>query len=291
MNATTARPFLVIGAMKSGTTSLYHDLSRLEAVGTNPTKEPDLFTHERPDSQIQRDVRRFLTGNTGWLGDFSTSYTMAGLFPGVPERAHRILGDDVPIFYLVRNPIVRAISHHHHWLARGMTSSDVDKALKEDPAFLDVSSYGHQLQLWAQVFGSNKVRVIVFEEYIAHRAETIRLIAEALQVPAPSSPPGEEVHNSNAGERVARGIVSQIVSARAYRLIARQRIPASLRHVIGGYLLKDAGPRQYPSASTLHWFREALRPDVELLTNTMQWGNPAWDLDATVSRLLAERSK
>lgn len=71
-----------------------------------------------------------MAGTTGWLRDFSTTYAMGGPYAAVPERARRALGHSVPIVYLLRDPIQRAVSHHHHWVARGMAHPDVDEALR-----------------------------------------------------------------------------------------------------------------------------------------------------------------
>jgi hypothetical protein len=280
------RIFLVIGAAKAGTTTFYRDIGLVDGIGTHPTKEPNLLTEARPDNVILRDLNHFLSGGAGMLGDFSTTYAMAMTYPGVPERAHRLLGDDVPIFYLVRDPIQRIISHHHHYLARGKANPDIDRALREDPLFLDASLYGHQLGHWEEVFGSGRVNVIVFEDYIADRAGSVGEIATRLGLVPPRYPPGDEVYNAQAGGRVARGIVQRCLSSRFYSLWGRRLLPGPLRRGAGSYLLHDAGPRRFPTADTLKWLQEKFEPDVSLLSRQLGWEKAPWDLDATVKSLL-----
>jgi hypothetical protein len=290
MKSSEARMFLVIGAMKAGTTTLYHDLSKVEGITNHPTKEPNLFISGRSDDAVLRDVKRFLSGTSGWVGDFSTSYTMAARYPGVPARARRILGHEVEIIYLLRDPIRRAISHHHHWLARGMTHPDVDRALLEDQSFIDVSSYGHQLDLWASEFGLGRIHVLVFEDYVADRGKAVNSIARLLGLTAPNVSPDSTIYNADAGGQVARGLTGRIVSSRSYGLIARRLIPSSVRRSIGSAFLRDSGHRRVPSPSTLSSFATKLEPDLAFLCSQLGWDSPPWNLSNTCSALTKKES-
>lgn len=291
MIAGSERLFLVIGAMKSGTTTLYHDLALLDGMGSHPTKEPGLFADRRTDAAVGRDLVRFLAQTAGRVGDFSTNYTMARSYPGVPARAHRILGGDVSIVYLVRDPIRRAVAHHHHWLARGRTVSDVDRALREDPAFVDVSSYGTQLRLWEEEFGQSHVKVVVFEHYVRNRAAVVNDIAATLGLRALRMPVGDAVFNADAGGRVARGLAGRIVTSRPYQLLGRRLLPPPLRQRVAARMLRDAGARMYPSDTTLAWLRDRLEPDLRAFVSMLQWERPPWDLDETITELSGNRER
>ena len=50
------------------------------------------------------------------LGDVSTHYSMLQEYPEASSIALRLLGPDVRIIYVVREPIARALSHHQHMM-------------------------------------------------------------------------------------------------------------------------------------------------------------------------------
>ncbi len=116
--------FLIIGAQKAGTTTLYRDLLANPAIFLPIDKEPgnlcedDLLT----DTGRSAYARHFANASTDQLcGEATTSHTKRPDVLGVPARARRLLGDKLKVIYLVREPISRIISHHHHEL----TSSEV----------------------------------------------------------------------------------------------------------------------------------------------------------------------
>src|SRR5262245_60208451 len=104
--------FLVIGAMKSGTTTFYHDLAA----------HPDVFLAEKELGALSRDVATveyasyFKRAKPEQLcGDVSTTYSMCPDVSGVADRAKKNLSRNTKIIYLVREPVARAISHHYHY--------------------------------------------------------------------------------------------------------------------------------------------------------------------------------
>jgi hypothetical protein len=93
--------FLVIGAMKAGTTSLHRCLSNHPDVFMSAPKELDFF--EKNWSRGWEWYRsQFQAGDVAMLrGESSTNYAKYPRFGGVAGRIHRSL-PDVKLIYLLR---------------------------------------------------------------------------------------------------------------------------------------------------------------------------------------------
>lgn len=200
MKASEASPgarlpnFLVIGAMKSGTTSLYHYLRAHPEVYMPELKEVDFFTTE-------------LNWNKGWkwylkqfaaappsaraLGEASTSYTKYPRYSGVPERIAEHL-PEAKLIYVVRHPIDRMRSHYQHNVALGEERAPIDEALLQNPAYIDCSRYAMQLERYLSLFPRGRISIFPSEDLRSARAETVRKVLEFLEVD-----PGAEIPTLN----------------------------------------------------------------------------------------------
>ena len=145
--------FLVIGAMKAGTTSLWHYLRTHPQVFMPDVKEVML----RSSAQLGRGVAWYesqfqgATDGQTALGEASTSYTKFPVVRDVPARIASIL-PDVRLLYVLRNPIERMQSHYLYALSRGKERLPIERAFAEDPTYLDISRYGFQLEQYASYF-------------------------------------------------------------------------------------------------------------------------------------------
>jgi hypothetical protein len=279
------RAFLVIGAMKAGTTSLFNDLVKNPAIHL-PEKEPSYLTRYSVAEARAAYARLFHAARGDQLvGDASTGYSMIPRYTGVPERAAACFGSEVRILYLVRNPIHRALSHHYHALSYGEAHPDPSIALRNDPNFLAVSRYAIQLEPWLAVFPHDQIRVIVAEEYYAARRKTIAEICGFLSVACTAEMEGAW---DNRGEDRRVGRWNIVRRSRWYRRHLAPRIPGALRAGATKLFLRAGPPRPHPpSLDCLEELREALIPDTEVLTRLMGRAVPPWDLTDTVRRLNA----
>ena len=123
-----ARPnFIIIGAQKGGTTSLYDYLVQHPQVLSARRKELHFFDfgYERgqlwyrrhlPDkSQLRREQNR--VGASVITGEASPGYMV---FPQTPERIHRFV-PQVKLIVLLRNPVDRAYSQYQMNIAKETT--------------------------------------------------------------------------------------------------------------------------------------------------------------------------
>jgi Sulfotransferase domain len=119
----SARPpnFIIIGAMKSGTTSLFHYLQAHPQAHMSPLKEVEFFVEERNWRRGFDWYRAQFAGahpETIAIGEVSTTYTKYPEFKGVPERIAKHL-PDARLIYVLRDPIERIRSHYQHRVLSG----------------------------------------------------------------------------------------------------------------------------------------------------------------------------
>ena len=109
--------FLVIGAMKAGSTTLHTYLSR----------HPDLYLHERKEPGFFSREERYARGIEWYRALFadarpdqlcaesSTCYTRWPHFADVAPRIRQHV-PEVRFVYIMRDPVARAYSHYAHMM-------------------------------------------------------------------------------------------------------------------------------------------------------------------------------
>lgn len=279
--------FLLIGAMKAGTTSLYRELLRHPDVAFPSDKEPgDLARDEVLTARGRaRYERKFARLGATVIGDASTNYAKLPDIAGVAERARQLLGEDVRIAYSVREPIARALSHHRHLLVRGEAGPDINAELARHPEFVDYSRYHRQLEPWLEAFGSDAVRVLVFEDYVADRSAYLDDLFGHLGLsaqPVVDLPPVRM--NASAEAPPAKGLWQVLRRFPPYRRLIRPRLTLDARADLRKRLIGSPDAVATPAtARTVSDLAEALRADVDALSTHLGRPDPVWDLDEVVA--------
>jgi hypothetical protein len=170
--------FLVIGAMKAGTTSLYHYLRAHPQVFMPAIKELDFFVAEanwkRGLNWYQRQFTRAAPAAVA-VGEASTMYTSFPAKSGVAERiAAQLPG--VRLVYLVRDPIERIRSQYRHSVAVGTETAPFERAVLDNPIYVDLSRYATQVDQYLEFFPRSQLLVVASEELRHSRSETVRRI-------------------------------------------------------------------------------------------------------------------
>lgn len=176
VRATQLPNFIVIGAMKSGTTSLFHYLQSHPQVFMSPLKEVDFFAGELNWDRGLDWYRRQFTGagpETVSIGEASTSYSKYPQYTGVPDRIAATL-PDVRLIYVVRDPIERIRSHYQHRSLIGAEREPLEVAVLTDPRYVDCSRYAFQIQQYMRVFPREALAVVSSEALRNDRERTIR---------------------------------------------------------------------------------------------------------------------
>lgn len=223
--------FLIIGAMKAGTTTLYADLYDHPEIFLTSDKEPSgLRWCDTPEGMLKYEGLFKRAQDRRAIGEASTFYSKRPHSDGLAARARALLGPDVTIFYLVREPLNRMVSHYHHELGLRDESRPLNSALLDNPDYVNFSRYAWQLAPWQEAFGHDHVHVLKFEHYVADRRATLTRVCQLLRVdPAKLHFDESRAFNASAGKRVPIGPWRKINSSRWYRDHIRWRLPQSFR--------------------------------------------------------------
>lgn len=277
--------FLIIGAMKAGTTTLYRDmLASMPDIYLPADKEPEALT----DDAVLRPAGRgtyaalFARARPGQLcGEASTAYTKRPDYEAVAERARRVLGPEVRLIYLMRHPITRIESQMRHEMALGEQIGDPNVAVRQTPRFLAYSQYAYQLDPWLNRFGRNALLALSFEDYIADRVGTLEQVAAFLGVRfLAEGIRAERAYNETEAKPVVTARWEPIYSSDLYRRVLRPWLGAGTRERLRRLLLPKANvERVHFDASTRQFLVDQLLPDQGTLRQVLGAGAPHWDLE------------
>ncbi|MEM1115118.1 MAG: sulfotransferase [Bacteroidota bacterium] len=155
---------MVIGAMKSGTSSLFDLLTQHPAICASTAKEPEFFSEtqgHRVEVERYEDLFPFDPATHAVCLEASTGYTKYPEEVGVPDRI-AAYGLHPRFIYIVRDPVDRIVSQHN--FARMNDFAWGGETLGEGFA-LDVSRYHLQLSQFLEVFPDrSRYRVVDFED-------------------------------------------------------------------------------------------------------------------------------
>lgn len=179
--------FLIIGAQKAGTTSLYHYLGQHPQIYVSPIKEPNFFASEgeKPDPRkpsvndidTYRGLFRGVSGEKA-IGEASPWYLYS---PKAPERIKHYV-PDTKLIAILRDPTERAYSQFLHFVRDGREpTTDFARALQEEEvrvrdnqaasanrgglgAYLSRGFYHAQLKRYFDLFDRSQIRVYLSED-------------------------------------------------------------------------------------------------------------------------------
>ena len=202
----------IIGAMKSGTTSLHQYLATHPGAFMSEPKEPGYFVEEL---NLSRGLAWYLAlfreaNSASVIGESSTHYTKLPLYQGVPERI-MAFNPEARFVYLMRDPLQRIVSHYWHNVRNLFLEAerrDFATAVAKDPTYLAFSDYASQLEPYFRLFGRDRVYCIVYEEMVADPAGTTRALLQWLGLDGdiPAEVFAERWNARPASIRQARGL-------------------------------------------------------------------------------------
>jgi hypothetical protein len=209
--------YLIIGAQRSGTTSLYKYLAQHPSVGpaflgkgahffdTNYSGDLDLYRAHFPTGAYKWYLKR-RRGLELVTGEGSPYYLA---HPHAPYRIADAL-PDAKLIALLRDPVERAFSHYQHELARGFEHLSFEEAIeceperlagevekmRADPSYNSFSYqhhtyvtrglYAEQLRVWYSLFANEQILVLQSENLFADPDRTYRQVLGFLGLPPAS---------------------------------------------------------------------------------------------------------
>jgi hypothetical protein len=196
--------FLIVGAAKAGTTSLYEYLRQHPDVFMSPLKEPGYYWPEAPtpeDAPIRtaEEYARLFDGVTTEraIGEATTRYLQS------PTAAERIKRDipDARIIVSLRNPAGRAWSSYLGRLRGGRERRPAEEAMQPGTYYFETSLYYESLSRFFRRF--EHIKVVLFDDLRADTKGVMRELYEFLGVDPAFEPDVSVRHNTAAVPRSA----------------------------------------------------------------------------------------
>ncbi|MGV6813877.1 MAG: sulfotransferase family protein [Phycisphaerales bacterium] len=281
--------FLILGAMKCGTTSLAESLVQQTNVVFPCGKEPRVLNREPVEYEdaIDSYIQSMNSADPSKLvGDASPQSTFRDDLTA--QRAMDIYGAKLRMVYIVRDPVARAVSHFKHaWQGGWKMASTADEAFEVEPMLRQVSCYHDRLARWNTVFAPENMLVIRFESMIQEQSLWIQRVCEHIGAEINSEDATLE-HSNQAGEQgtpVLPGPIWRVGRAmkqiKAVHMLARSPLGIKAK----GMLMKTEKPPQ-PSIEALERFAWSIQAITERFQNEQGWDeSERWDLLKTARRL------
>jgi hypothetical protein len=225
---------IIIGGLKCGTTSLHHYLNLHPEIAMSRPKELNFFVSEL-NWPLGRDwYAGHFDPSARIRGESSPHYTNRPSFNGVPGRMRELLGSDVRLVYVVRDPIDRMLSHYLHNVGGGYEDRSLADALSDpESSYVARSRYFFQVEPYLEEFGAERVQIVGREELKADRPGTMRRTFEFLGVdPNFTSEQFEREWETGVAKTGSRfRLMDRAVRLPGLRAIDRNfdRLPESLR--------------------------------------------------------------
>ncbi|MEL6477462.1 MAG: sulfotransferase [Pseudomonadota bacterium] len=199
---------LIIGAMKSGTTTLFDLLAQHPAIAPAEPKEPGFFAFEEiwaRGFEWYEGLFAFDPAVHRYLLDGSTDYAKAPFCDGVPERLAAAAPRRFKLLYILRHPLRRIESHARHTQRTrkelGQIVSDrADHGLDAgvSPVSLACSRYASQVDGHRAAFEAGDLMLLSFEDLVADQDRVMRRVLAFLDLPEISF---DATHANEAGSK------------------------------------------------------------------------------------------
>ncbi|WP_299681652.1 sulfotransferase domain-containing protein [uncultured Roseobacter sp.] len=234
---TTSGPlpdFIVIGAMKCGTTTLAAQLAAQAGVFMSTPKEPNYFSDDAVFAQGQGWYEGlFAQAPPGALkGEASTHYTKLPTHPETLARMTALLAAP-KLVYMIRNPVARAVSHYiHDWSLR-VVGDDAEAAFRSRTEFVDYGCYGMQIAPFIEAYGRGAVLLTCLEAFQTDPVAEFARVAAHLGLPEGVAwQEGLDAQNVSGARFRRLPFQSVLVDSRAARALRRGLVPKALREKI-----------------------------------------------------------
>lgn len=264
--------FLIIGAMRSGTTSLYRYLGAHPGIFMAP-KELQFFT-EHFDAGLAWYRTQFAAAGERQAGEATADYLAR---QSAIERIAATL-PDVRLISSLRSPVDRTWSHYWLLRERGREERPFDTVIESEieairtgngdaPGiiYLPHSRYDVHLERLTERFPADRLHTVVFERMAADPERTYRELCRFLDVDENFVPPG-------LGRQVNRYVTFRSLRVRR----VSQSLPQPLARLVARANTRTSGSYPELPESTRTRLNEFFAPTVASVEELIGQGIPEW---------------
>jgi len=197
--------FLIIGAAKAGTTSLYYYLQQHPQIFMSALKEPKFFALDGSPLNFQGPSQHINHESVNNIEDYKALFAdvrdeiaigeASPLYLYCPEAPQRIQATlpDAKLIVILRDPVERAFSSFSHLLREGYETLSFEAALKEEDKriqerwaplwyYIDKGFYYQQLRRYYDLFNSQNIKIYLFEDLCKNPVALVQDVYDFLGV-------------------------------------------------------------------------------------------------------------
>ena len=223
--------FIIVGAMKCGTSTLAAQLGAQPGLFMTTPKEPNFFSDDEIYSKgVTWYEDLFADALDGDIkGEASTHYTKHLIHPDTLERMQEML-EAPKIIYLIRDPVARAVSHYIHEWTMGVMSADITKAFADHPELVSYGCYAQQIAPYVTAYGDDNVLVLNLETMKEKPQQVLEQVCIFLGHPAKPEWSEERAQVNASADRIKRFPLHWLVFGNPVAAALRRAlVPQSLR--------------------------------------------------------------
>ena len=283
--------FLLVGAAKSATSSLYSYLDQHPKIVMASEKESWFFSfyknppqYDSPGklSNLISELDAYLKLYDGAeanqiLGDACPSYlyTYEDTIRNIRQLYSADALANLKIIISLREPVSRAYSQFYTFKRKVQEPLAFTQAIQESTViqrmqgnwniFYDYpgfSMYSKQVEAFQQAFGKERVLVLLFEDIHADTAAVCRTIFSFLEIDPDFIVDDRLKHNSITGEPSLKWLVAGLFSRNKYKRMISALIPKQLRMFLLYIIVKPLLKRKPMEENTLKQFSDYFKQDI-----------------------------
>lgn len=262
----TLPDFLIIGAMKCGTTTLAAQLAAQAGIFMTTPKEPNFFSDDDVFARgLAWYAQLFRDAGPGELrGEASTHYTKLPTYPDTVARMRAVLPQP-RLIYMVRDPIERAVSHYIHEWTEGRMSGDPAAAFETCPELVAYGRYAMQIAPYIEAYGPQAVLLTSLERLKAEPNAELRRVGAHLGMATPPVWQTDLAAQNVSSERFRKlPFHGLLVGNPVARTLRHVLVPKSVRERIRQ--ARSFGQRPELSAGLMARLRDTFAPDLARLS-------------------------
>lgn len=287
--------FIIVGAPKAGTTSLYHYLSGHPQVYMSEPKEVNYFSKEELEAQNlfyqdfkAKDLDSYKTLfnkaiDKKAVGEGSVSYLF---YPKTALRIKEVL-PEIKTIILLRNPLDRGYSHYLMDLRLGLVNLTYDeivyKTVKHKDLglyyqqYVELGFYYEQVKRYIDTFGEKQVKVYLQKDLRNNPNSVIGDLYDYLEIDKTIIPNTVQEHNSFSMPK--NDLIQKLYGSQMFRTTLSKLFPNSAKVLLLNiFFERTKKPELCPK--TREHLLKLYKPDIEKLEKLINQDLSDWYCNA-----------
>lgn len=283
--------FIIVGAPKAGTTSLYHYLSEHPQVFMSEPKEVNFFSKAEIEAQglYYQDFKvKDLSGyeklfdgslDKKAIGEGSVSYLF---YPKTPRKIKDAI-PDVKIIILLRNPLERGYSHYLMDFRLGLVNLTYDEIVFKRKKhknldlyyqqYVELGLYYEQVKRYLEIFGKTQVKIYFQEKLRTDSDKVIQDLYEYLEIDKSFLPNMSQEHNAYSMPK--NSLIQKVYSSHTIRRILSKIFPSSAKErLLTAFFERVKKPELTPE--TKKHLLSIYEPDIKNLEGLLNCDLSRW---------------